>query len=175
MEFIIEKRKSGLVEVMERGHCIEKFTVIKYKNMERALAKKPYDILESVCESGINCLLNAGITLLLNLLIKVDTTHYFDAPVVGVGSTATAADPTQTNLLDGSADWHAMEATFPSVSAQTVTFQAQFGDGHAEFHWQECAAKQASGATTVFNRVVSDKGTKAAGEVWSAKLQITFA
>ena len=167
----MKRRKSGL-EVLEHAGYIEKFTVIKYKSVDRAYEKKPYDILESICEGGINCLLNAGITLLLNLLIADGDN--FAAAEIGVGDDATAASAAQTDLLDAGAEWAAMEATFPSVADQTVTFQGQFGDGEAEFHWQECAVKQATGVTTVLNRVVADKGTKAAGEVWSAKLQITL-
>ena len=158
---------------MEHGYFIEKFTAIKYKNAERALEGKPYDILTNVCEMGINCLLNAGITQIWDLLIKTNENHY-DAPQIGVGSTATAADPVQTNLLDAGAEWAVMEATYPSVAGSVITFQGQFADGAAEFHWQECAVRQAGAATIVLNRVVADKGTKAAGEVWSAKLQITL-
>lgn len=167
----MKRRKSGL-EVLEHAGYIEKFTVIKYKSADRAYEKKPYDIIEDICEGGINCLLNAGITLLLNLLIA-GSSDDFAAAEIGVGDDNTAAAAAQTALQDAGAEWAAMEATFPSVSGQTVTFQGQFADGEAEFHWQECAVKQATGATTLLNRVVADKGTKAAGEVWSAKLQIT--
>lgn len=172
MEWFIKRRKNGL-ETIEKAHVVETYSVIKFKNIEKALEKKPYDILTNICESGINCLLNAGITQVWRLLIAANADN-FSAAQIGVGSTATAASAAQTNLLDGSADWTTMENSYPSVSGSIVTFQGQFGDGHAEFNWKECAVRQAGAGTTVLNRVVSDKGTKTAGEVWSAKLQITL-
>jgi len=174
MEFIIERRKSGL-EVIEKASYIETYSVIKYRNIKKALDKKPYDILKSVCEKGVNCLLDAGITLLWNLVIGASAAH-FSAAEIGVGADDTpGALHTQTALEDAGAEWAAMEGGFPAVADQTVTFQGQFGDGDAEFHWLECAVKQATGATTLLNRICADKGTKAAGEVWSAKLEITLA
>lgn len=164
-------RKQGIT--VEKGFCKETYTVIKYKNFDLAIKNKPYDVMSNVCERGINCLLNAGITLMLNLLIGGSSTHY-DTPEIGVGNSSSAASPSQSDLQGASKDWHSMEATFPSVSNQTVTFQGQFGDGHAEWNWLECAVKQATGTTTLLNRVVSDKGTKVSGEIWSAKLQITI-
>lgn len=172
MEFYLKKRKSSLMAA-ENGYFVEKFTVIKFKDIYKASDNKPYDILENICENKINCLLNAGITQVWNLLIKSNEDH-FDAAQIGVGNSSTAAAATQTDLQGASKDWHAMEVSYPSVSNQTITFQGQFGDGHAEFNWLECAVRQAGNGTTLLNRVVSDKGTKAAGEVWSAKLQITL-
>lgn len=164
-------RKKGLT--IDKGSVVEIYTVIKHKNMHMALKNQPYDILTNICEKGINCLLDAGITQVWNLLIKANEDH-FDAPQIGVGNSSTAAESTQTDLQGASKDWHAMEATFPSIAGSVVTFQGQFGDTHAEWNWLECAVRQAGNATTLLNRVVADKGTKAAGEVWSAKLQITL-
>jgi hypothetical protein len=173
MEWFMKRRKSGL-ETIEKAHVIEAYSVIKFRSIEKALEKKPYDILTNVCESGVNCLLNAGITLALNLIIGASAAH-FSAPQIGVGADDDpAAAATQTALNDGSAEWAAMEGGFPAVSGSVVTFQGQFTDGQAQFHWLECAVKQATGATTLLNRVCADKGTKAAGEVWSAKLAITL-
>ena len=173
MEWFSKRRKSGL-EVIERGHVVETYSVIKYKDGDKAYWNKPYDILTNECVSGVNCLLNAGITLLLNLLIG-NSADNFSAAEIGVGADDDpVASAAQTALNDAGAEWAAMEATFPSVSGSVVTFQGQFADGAAEFNWLECAVKQATGATTLLNRVCADKGTKAAGEVWSAKLQITL-
>lgn len=164
-------RKVGLK--IDKGIFTETYTVIKYKNAYMALKMKPYDILTNVCDRGINCLLDAGITQIWNLLIAANANN-FSAAQIGVGDSDTAAVHTQTNLQGSNTDWHAMEANYPAVADQTITFQGQFGDGHAEWNWLECAVRQAGNGTTVLNRVVSDKGTKAAGEVWSAKEQITL-
>lgn len=172
MEFFMKNRKSGLA-VLEHGYFTEKYTVIKYRDADKVLEKRPYDILENICEKGINCLLDAGITLAWNLIIGASASHY-SAPQIGVGDSSTAAVHTQDALLGGSQIYVAMEGGFPSVAGAIVTFQGQFGDGVAEWNWLECAVRQAGAATTLLNRVVADKGTKAAGEVWSAKLQITL-
>lgn len=164
-------RKTGLA--IDHGYCRETFMVIKYRNIDLARKNIPYDILTNVCDNSINCLLNAGITQILNLLID-DNEDHFDAPQIGVGNSSTAAAPAQTDLQGASQDWHAMEGGFPTVVDQTITFQGQFGDGHAEFNWLECAVRQAGAATTVLNRILGNKGTKVAVEVWSARDLITI-
>jgi len=172
MEFIMKKHKNGLL-VPEHAHFIEKFSVIKFKNHDRRLRNKPYDILEEVCISGINCLLNVGITLMWNLIIGDSAAHFDNLNAkIGVGSDATAADATQTDLQDINAEWASMDAGYPSVSGQTVTFSGTFADTEAEFHWQECAVRNVT--PTLMNRVVSDKGTKVSGEEWVARLAITL-
>lgn len=151
----------------------EIFTVTKYRNDEDYKKGKAYQILIDIYEGKINCMLNAGITELWDLVIGGSAEHLDNSNAqIGVGDDATAADPTQTDLQDAGAEWATMEATFPSISNQKVTFAGSFADGEAEFHWQECAVRYGA-AGTVLNRVVADKGTKAAGEVWVAKLEIT--
>lgn len=175
MNFFIKKRKSGLLAA-DHGYFIEKFTVIKFKNKARRIEDKPYDILEAICERGINCLLNGGITAMWNLMAGLSADHYSEAAAaIGIGSTATAASAAQTNLLDASAVWKAMDAGYPTVANQTITFSGTFADGQAEFAWQECAVRNGNATPVVMNRVVSSKGTKGAGEEWVARLQITLA
>lgn len=150
-------------------------TVIKYKNVKDYKENKPYQKIIEVHRSDINCLLNAGITLMWNLITGDSALHYAEASAeIGVGSDNTAAVATQDDLLDGSAVWVGMDANFPAISAQKITFAGTFGDGVAQFSWQECGVRQGGAATTLINRVVTDKGTKAAGEVWVAKVEITI-
>lgn len=151
----------------------EIWIVLKYKNDKDYREGKSYQVLIEVFKSGVNCMLNAGIAELWNLVIGGSALHLDNTNAqIGVGSDATAAVATQTDLQDAGAEWATMEATYPSISNQKVTFAGSFGDGEAEFHWQECAVRYGA-AGTVFNRVVADKGTKAAGETWVAKLEIT--
>lgn len=174
MEFFLRRRKSGLVSA-EHGYFIEKFTVIKYKDREKHLENKPYDILEAICERGINCLLDAGITQMWNLIIEAEADGFGNADAeIGIGSTATAAVHTQSNLLDGSAEWKAMDGGYPTVVGPIATWSGTFEDGAAEYHWQECAVRNGAVSPIVMNRVVSDKGTKSAGEEWVARLAITL-
>jgi len=174
MEFFIKRRKSGLLAI-ENGHFIEKFTVIKFKTKAKRLENKPYDILENICESKINCLLNVGITEMWNVIIgdSADTFDNVNAEI-GIGSDDTAAAAAQTGLLDVAAEWAAMDGAYPSVLNQTATWSGTFIDGEAEYAWKECAVRNGAVAPITMNRVVSDKGIKGAGEEWVARLAITL-
>lgn len=150
-------------------------TVIKYKNDKNYKENRPYQTIVEVHISDINCFLNAGITLMWNLIAGLSALHYAEASAqIGVGSDDTEADPTQTDLQDAGAVWVAMDVDFPEVSAQKITFAGTYGDGVALFAWKECGVRQGGAATTLINRVVTDKGTKAVGEVWVAKSEITI-
>jgi hypothetical protein len=68
-----------------------------------------------------------------------------------------------------------MEATYPLVSAQTVTFRSVFATGDANYDWNEFTAINASTDTGEnLNRKVSAQGTKAAGQTWTLDLAITI-
>jgi hypothetical protein len=133
-----------------------------------------------------NLLLNEGIQRLLDLLIAAGGATYANASAyIGVGDTNTAEVATQTELqaAQNAANrfYKAMNATFPSRAAQTVTWQSDFTSTEANFHWQEwtisSGATTASGAgflvgTTNLNRKVQDLGTKATG-TWTLSSAVT--
>ena len=158
----------------EKGKLVEVLTITKYKSEEDYKKKKAYDVIVEKCENG-KCLLNAGITKMWNLIIGEDAAHYDNSnSELGIGDSSTAADPTQTDLQAAvNKTWKAMAATYPQVSNQKVTFQAEFGSDDANYAWEECAVRQ-TGANVLMNRIVSSKGTKSEGEVWTAKLEITL-
>jgi len=134
-----------------------------------------------------NLLLNEGIARLEDLLIAAGGTSYNNANAyIGVGDTNTAASASQTELqaTQNAANrfYKAMNATFPSRSSQTVTWQADFTSTEANFHWQEwtiaAGATTASGSgflvgTTNLNRKVEDLGTKATG-TWTLSAAVTI-
>lgn len=123
-----------------------------------------------------NVLLNEGITALLNLLTGAAETAFSNANAyLGVGESATAEAATQTGLLGASKTYKAMEATYPQISGQTVTFRSVFGSADANNAWQEfTVASGNSDAADNLNRKVSDQGTKVAGQTWTLDLAITF-
>lgn len=124
-----------------------------------------------------NVLLNAGITLLLNLLIGAGGTDYGNANAyIGVGDDNTAASASQTALQAASnKTWKAMETSYPAVSGQTVTFRSVFASGDANYAWKEFTVVNASSDSgTNLNRKVSDQGTKVSGQVWTVDVAITF-
>ena len=158
----------------EKGKFVEVLTITKYKNQEDRDKNKSYEKIVEKCENG-KCLLNAGITKMWNLIIGADEAEYDNATSeIGIGDSNTAADPTQTDLqAETNKTWKAMAATYPQVSNQKVTFQAEFGSDDANYDWEECAVRQ-TGANVLMNRIVASKGTKTSGEVWTAKLEITL-
>lgn len=125
-----------------------------------------------VKEAEGNLLLNGGITRLLNLLVGGGGTAYNNANArIGVGTSNVTAAATQTNL-QGTSFFKAVDATFPSVSAQTVTFRSTYGETEANFVWNEWAIDNGGTAQERLNRKVVALGTKAGG-IWSLTVTIT--
>ena len=152
--------------------CIKwqpRWKIEKFLNDEDARNNKPYDI----DEFDGNVLLNEGITAMLTLIIGGAETAYNNANAeLGVGNSSTAANSTQTDLQGASTEWNAMDATYPQVSGQIVTFRSTFGSTEANFAWEEFSVRNGSVANKNLNRKVTSKGTKASGETWILSLTI---
>lgn len=130
---------------------------------------------ESLVEG--NLLLNEGITALLNLLTGGAETAFSNANShLGVGDSNTAAAAGQTGLQASTNKlYKAVEATYPQIASQTVTWRAIFGSTDANFAWEEfTVASGNSDAADNLNRKVSAQGTKTAGQTWTLDLAITF-
>ncbi len=112
----------------ERIHYKTRWIVRKYRNKE---VRVPYEV---VSFDG-NLLLNEGITELLTLLIGGAGTAFDNSNAyLGVGDSNAGANPIQTGLQAASNKlYKAMNATYPQVSGQTVTFQSEFADSEANF------------------------------------------
>jgi len=121
-----------------------------------------------------NLLLNEGITELLTLLIGGSATAFNNANArIGVGDSTTAADATQTDLQAATnKTYKAMDATYPQVSNQTVTFRATFGADDANYDWQEFVVDNGAVAGKTLNRKVESHGTKASGDTWVIEVSI---
>jgi hypothetical protein len=120
-----------------------------------------------------NLLLNAGITLLLNLLAGAGGTPFNNTNSrLGVGDSTAAEAAGQTDLQAGPNKlFRGMAATYPLVSAQSITFRAVFAGPDANYAWQEFAVDN---GTTKLNRKLSNQGTKTAGQTWTLDLTITL-
>lgn len=137
---------------------------------------------DEAIEHPHNLLLNEGIQRLEDLLIAAGGVAYNAANAfVGVGASATAEAATQTDLQT-TPFYKAMNATFPSRAAQTVSWQSDFTTTEANIVWNEwsvsAGATTASGAgftvgTTNLNRKVASLGTKATG-TWTLTGQVTI-
>jgi hypothetical protein len=180
-----------MVQAAEKAHWAVKVQVRKYaedldewrssgrSQREFEAAHQPYEVVDS---EG-NLLMNAGIQRMLDLLIgaggqALNSTH----ARVGVGNSTTAAAATQTDLQaaagSGNRQFEVMDASFPSRSGQTLTFQSSFSTGEANFAWQEwCVDAGTVAGTTVtapmLNRKVESLGTKATG-TWVLAVAITI-
>jgi len=163
---------------VERGKWKAHWTAAYYtgdwtaEEIENGLAGAPAEVREI---EG-NLLVTAGITLMLNLLIGAGGTVFSNANAyLGVGDSATAAAIGQTDLQAATNKFRkAMDATYPQVAANVVTFRSTFASGEANFSIQEQAAFNAASAGTMLNRKVSDLGTKTSASTLQLTLTVTI-
>lgn len=129
-----------------------------------------------VREADGNLLVTAGITALLNLLIGAGGTAFNNANAyLGVGDSTTAAAIGQTDLQAATNKFRkAMDATYPQVSGNVVTFRSTYATGEANFSIQEQATFNASTAGTMLNRKVTDLGTKTSASTLQLTMTITI-
>ena len=146
---------------------------------------------EEVVEIEGNLLVNEGIQRLMDMTMIATVTSNQTASnpwsnanaYLGVGDSSTAEAATQTELQAATNRFYkAMNATFPSRSNQTSSFQSDFTTSEANYAWAEwsvaAGATTASGAgftsgTTNLNRKVASLGTKSTG-TWTLTGQVTF-
>ena len=95
---------------------------------------------------------------------------------IGVGDSTTAFAASQTDLQAASNKLRkAMDATYPQVAANVLTFRSTFATGDANFAWQEWAVFNASSAGTMMNRKVESLGTKTSAQSWQFTVTVTLA
>lgn len=124
-----------------------------------------------------NILLNEGIGTLLLLLTGGVATAFNNANAfIGVGDAIVAEAATQIGLSAATNKlYKGMAATYPLISAQTVTFRAVFASAEANYAWQEfTVANGAADTASNLNRKVSNQGTKVAGQVWTVDVSIVL-
>lgn len=165
--------RTGKHAALDKVFYRTEWFINRFANDLDALHNRPYD------RSQIhgNLLLNEGITALLNLLTGGAETAFSNANAyLGVGDSSTAASASQTGLQASSNKlYKAMQATYPTISGQTVTFRAQFGSSEGNYAWNEfTVASGNSDSADNLNRVVSAQGTKSSGQTWTVDCAITF-
>ena len=135
-----------------------------------------FGLTYAISEIDHNCLLNAGITALWNLVAGLGGTAFSNAAAyIGMGDSSTAATAAQTNLQAATNKFYqAMNTGYPSVSNQTITYEAIITGANANYAWNEFIVANSSGGTTALNRVVSAQGTKTAGQTWTVNVAITL-
>ncbi len=161
-----KKQRHGHLKLKTR------FIVRRFADDEAHRRDQPYKVSE--VEGNIG--LNEGIAELLDLACGLGTpTAYNNANArVGVGDSTTAEAATQTGLLGTNTAFKAMDATYPSRSAQTVSFRGTFGGTEANFAWQEFTVDNGATPNKNLVRKVSAQGTKTSGQTWELTIQITM-
>lgn len=144
-------------------------------------------------EDNCNMIVQAGWVALLGSIAGTSITNKFSGTYgrIGVGTSNTAAAYTQTYLQGdtgggSTTSYYQLVSGAPTISTgstpPTLVFSASFASGNANFAWQEFGTDNytASSVTTqgtssvFFNRGVSNQGTKASGQTWTATETISF-
>ncbi len=143
----------------------------------------PYSVTR---EDNCNMILQAGWVALLGGIAGTSITTKFSATVgrICIGDSATAAAYGQTDLQAATNKYYQLVSGAPVISTGStppaLVFAASFGTGVANYQWQEFATDEGTTSTTgpvvavCLNRGVSNQGTKASGQTWSATQTISF-
>jgi hypothetical protein len=131
---------------------------------------------DEVIEGEGNLLMTNGANALWTALTGGAITAFSNANAnLGVGDSSTAENAAQTDLQASSNKLRkGMNATYPQISGNQVTFQATFGSSDANFAWSEWGIFNASSSGTMLNRKVQALGTKSSGAVWVLTVSITL-
>lgn len=94
---------------------------------------------------------------------------------IGVGDSSTAFAVGQTDLQAATNKLRkAMQATYPQVSTNVITWRSSFASADANYAWNEMAVFNASSGGNMLCRVVSSQGTKASGQTWQIDYALTL-
>ena len=86
---------------------------------------------------------------------------------LGVGDSSAAFASSQTDLQAATNKTRkSMDATYPSRSANVLTFRATFGTGDANYAWNERGIFNASSSGQMLSRKVISLGTKTSSASW---------
>lgn len=120
-------------------------------------------------------LTNAGRNYLAGAIVANPTTLFNNANAyLGVGDSSTAFSASQTDLQAATNKLRkAMEATYPTIATNVVTFRSLFGTSDANWAWNEWGVFNASSAGVMLSRKVESLGTKANTQSWQLTVDIT--
>ena len=93
---------------------------------------------------------------------------------IGVGDSTTAFSQAQTDLQASTNKYRqAVDATFPTIATNVLTFQVTFGTGVANFAWNEWGVFNATSNGTMLNRKQEALGTKQNTQSWQFTVTLT--
>lgn len=120
-------------------------------------------------------LTNAGRNHIASAIIGGAVTAFNNANAyIGVGDSTTVFAAGQTDLQAGANKTRkAMEATYPTIATNVLTFRSLFATGDANYAWEEWGVFNAAAAGTMLNRKVEALGTKTAAQTWQITVDLT--
>ena len=93
---------------------------------------------------------------------------------LGVGDSATAFTKADTNLIAATNKFYQpMEATYPTLATNVITFRSLFATGDANYVWAEWGVFNAVTPGTMLCRLVDALGTKTSAQSWQLTVDIT--
>jgi len=143
--------------------------------IDKIVGLHPKEFIETLQFEG-NVALNEGLQQLIDIICGISSPTLWDNTNarVGVGNSSTAAQATDAGLLGGSTAFASMDGGYPQRSSQTASWKGTFGDGTAEFAWEEFTIDNGAVGDINLNRYVTNKGTKGSGETWVLTVEIAF-
>ena len=121
-------------------------------------------------------LTNAGRNLIAAAIMESGPPTYFTNANahIGVGDSTTAFAATQTDLQASTNKMREpMEASYPSLATNVLTFRAVMETGDANFAWAEWGIFNALAAGTMLSRKVEALGTKTSAQSWQITCTLT--
>jgi hypothetical protein len=180
--------------IIERGKMfgiwqVEKFNVPVDKGKPGELAEfwrevksgrlKPHEILETA-----NVLLQTGMLEMWDLIKGASALHFNATDTkIGIGADATAAAPTQTDLIHATDKTYvAMESGWPKTRTDDGALgygvfqtKATFATGDANYAWNEAVVKNTNGSSLkCICRAATGWGTKTSAATWVATHTVTL-
>jgi hypothetical protein len=123
-----------------------------------------------------NGLLNEGIAEMLDLMAGEGSPTAFNTANarIGVGDSTTAFSAAHTDLQAATnKTYKGMNGVYPTRTAQTMDWQADFTSGEANYAWQEWVIDNGATAAKTLNRKVESLGTKSTG-TWTLTGSVTI-
>lgn len=128
---------------------------------------KPWEVIEG----DYNAMVDGGINLALGLLVGTGTSYVSANAYLGVGSSTTAWNTTQTSLITPIYRAAMQSGTYPQTGTKIQTFKSDFAGTNGDGSWQEWAIFNNSTTGTMLQRKVENLGVKSGG-TWT--LTVTF-
>lgn len=122
-------------------------------------------------------LTDAGRNFIANAIINNGSPTFFTNAnaYIGAGDSSTAFAAGQTDLQAASNKLRkAMDATFPTIATNVITFRSTFATTDANYAWQEWAIFNAAAAGTMLSRKAESLGTKTSAQSWQISCAITI-